>query len=347
MGSETEQAGFQRHPCEPLRIGTLGAARITPSALLKPSRVVEGVEVSAVAARGADRAERFARRHGISRVLPDYEALIADPGIDAVYIPLPNGYHGEWTIRALEAGKHVLCEKPFAANAEEGRSMAAVAARSGRLLMEAYHWRHHRLASRMLEIIAEGALGEPRHIEASLCVPMLSPGDIRYRYDLAGGALMDLGGYTVNMVRHLAGAEPKVLAAELRLASPDVDRWARAELEFSDGRTGRVTCSLASASLLKMSIRVVGDEGQMDVFNPIAPHILNWITLRSRGRTRRERVRGESSYAMQLRALVAALRSGVSPVTDAKDGVANMAVIDAIYEAAGLPLRRPSHCGAD
>jgi predicted dehydrogenase len=334
-----EEVRHQTHACEPLRIGTLGAARITPTALLSPAKQVREVEVTAVAARDRERAERFAKRHGISRVLPDYAALIDDPEIDAIYNPLPNSHHCEWTIRALEAGKHVLCEKPLASNAEEARSMAEAAARTGRLLMEAYHWRHHPLAARMREIVGNGTLGKIRHIEATLCVPMLSPGDIRYRYELGGGALMDLGGYTVNMVRDLAGDEPNVVSAEVRLARKDVDRWARAELLFPDGRTGRITCSLLSTSLLRMNIRVVGETGQLDVFNPIAPQIFNWLTIRAAGRTRREHVRGESTYVLQLRAFVASLRSGMPPLTDARDGVAGMTVIDAIYAAAGLPVR--------
>jgi predicted dehydrogenase len=339
MTPDSDAAHYRTHACKPLRIGTLGAARITPTALLGPAKRVSEVEVTAVAARDPDRARQFAKKHGIARVLPDYAALIDDREIDAIYNPLPNSHHAEWTIRALEAGKHVLCEKPLAANAGEARAMAEAATRNERLLMEAYHWRYHPLADRMREIMTEGVLGKIRHIEASLCVPMLAPGDIRYRYDLAGGSLMDLGGYTVNMVRYLAGDEPEVLAAEVRLARPDVDRWARAELSFPDGRTGRITCSLLSSSLLRMNIRVVGESGRLEVFNPIAPHVFHWLTVRSHGRTRRERVRGQSTYALQLRAFVAALRSGTPPTSDARDGIANMAVIDAIYTAAGLPIR--------
>jgi len=331
--------GYATHPCAPLRIGTFGAARITPMALLSPAKQVAEVEVTAVAARDRGRAEKFAVRHGIARVLPDYESLVADAEIDALYNPLPNSHHCEWTVRALEAGKHVLCEKPLAANAEEARRMADAATANGRLLMEAFHWRHHPLATRMAEVVREGVLGRVRHIETSLCIPMLAPGNIRYRYDLAGGALMDVGAYTVNMLRHLAGDEPRVTKAEVRLSSPDVDRYARADFEFADGRTGRITCSLFSTSVLRMHARVVGESGRMDVFNPLAPHVFHWLTLRTGAGTRRERVRGEATYTLQLRAFVEALRSGVAPITDGRDGVANMAVIDSIYAAAGLPAR--------
>jgi predicted dehydrogenase len=339
MNPDPGTTAHQTHPCQPLRIGVLGAARITPTALLTPAKGLPEVEISAVAARDMQRARNFASRHGIPRVLPDYAALVEDPEIDAIYNPLPNSHHCEWSIRALEAGKHVLCEKPLAANAEEARRMTQVAVRSERLLMEAFHWRYHPLAARMREIVTDGSLGKIRHIEASLCVPILAPGDIRYRFDLAGGSLMDLGAYPVNMVRHLAGDEPRVVSAEVRLSSPDVDRWARAELAFPDGRSGRITCSLFSSTLLKIGIRVVGDAGRLDVFNPLAPHLYHHLTLRTPSGKRRERLKGESTYRLQLRAFVEALRTGIAPVTDGRDGTANMAVIDAIYSAAGLPPR--------
>jgi predicted dehydrogenase len=323
----------------PLRIGTLGAARIAPLALLRPARQVPGVEVVAVAARDQARARRFARKHGIPRVHPSYDALLADPEIDAVYNPLPNALHCEWTLRALEAGKHVLCEKPLAANAEEAGRMAEAAQRSGCILAEAFHWRHHPLAARMREVIDSGALGAVRHVEAILCVPFLAPGNIRYRLDLAGGATMDTGCYTVNLVRFLAGAEPEVLSARARLASPEVDRWMQAELRFPDGRTGRITTSLCSARLLDVRAIVEGEKGRLSVLNPLAPHLYHRLTLRTEAGTSRERVRGEATYTHQLRAFADWVREGVPMASDAADGVANMRVVDAIYDRAGLRRR--------
>jgi len=143
---------------EPLRIGILGAARIAPMALIRPARLVSEVEVTAIAARDEGRARKFAAKHGIPRVFPSYEALLEDRNVDAIYNPLPNGLHCEWTIRALESGKHVLCEKPIASNASEARQMADAAAKTGRELVEAFHWRYHPLATRVLEILAD--LGE-------------------------------------------------------------------------------------------------------------------------------------------------------------------------------------------
>ena len=156
---------------------------------------------------------------------------------------------------------------------------------------------------------------------------------------LAGGGWRDLGGLPGNMVRRVDGGGPRVIPAEARLSGRNVDRWAWAELGFADGGTARMTCSLFSSTLLRIEARVVGESGQLFVFNPLAPHIYHHLSVRTKLGRHRERVPGESSYKLQLRAFIRALRSGTPPSTDGRDGVANMAVIDAIYTAAGLPLR--------
>ena len=323
-----------------LRIGTLGAARITPTALVRPARQVDGVEVVAVAARDRARAEAFAKKHRIPRVHDDYEALLADPDIDAIYNPLPNSHHREWTVRALEAGKDVLCEKPIAANADEAHEMAEVADREGRVLMEAFHWRYHPMALRMVELVREGAIGAIREVETFMCIPLILPGDIRYRLDLAGGTMMDVGCYAVSMARHLAGEEPEVVSAWVRVSSPGVDRLALAELRFPSGATGRIVASMFSWRLLAIRARIVGTEGEIRAFNPIAPHIWNRLTVRTAAGTTRERVAGEASYTWQLRAFLARLRDGTPVPTDGWDGVKNMSVVDAVYRAAGMEPRR-------
>src|SRR5690348_6622095 len=167
-----------------IQIGVLGAARIVPPALIKPAHQVPEVTVYGIAARNVARAHAFAQKHQIPHVFASYEELLADSNIDAVYIPLPNSLHAPWTLRALAAGKHVLCEKPFAANAEEAERMAQAAQQSNLVLMEAFHYRYHPLAARMQEIVTSGELGAIRRIEASLCFPLLSSRDIRYSLDL-------------------------------------------------------------------------------------------------------------------------------------------------------------------
>ena len=319
---------------EPLRVGILGAARIAPTALLQPARRVGEATVVAVAARDAARAQAFATRHGIPRVHASYEALLADPAVEAVYNPLPNSLHAAWTIRALEVGKHVLCEKPFAADAREAEAMAAAAAHAGRVLMEAFHYRYHPLFARMRGVLDAGELGAVRHLEATFCIPILRRDDIRWRADLAGGALMDTGCYTMSLLRHLARAEPEVVSARAIWTRAGVDRWLTADLRFPGGRTARLTCALLSATLIRVSARVVGDAGTLGVINPIAPQFFHRLRVTTTAGRRVERVAGEPTYDGQLRAFVAAVRDGTPFPTDPRDAVANMRAIDAVYAAA-------------
>jgi predicted dehydrogenase len=196
------------------------------------------------------------------------------------------------------------------------------------------------LARRALEIIQSGQLGEVQHVEAALCFPLFKRDDIRWRLDLAGGALMDVGCYPVHMVRTFAGREPTVSGATTRLHSPGVDRYVQAELSFGDGMTGRVTGSMWSTSILRTSVTVTGDRGRMRIINPTTPHMFNLATVKTGKGTRRERVRGDSTYTYQLAAFVDAVRKGIPPLTPPADSVANMQVIDDIYRAAGMEPRR-------
>ena len=173
-----------------------------------------------------------------------------------------------------------------------------------------------------------------------MCFPLPLFGDIRYRLDLAGGATMDAGCYAVSLVRHLAREEPRVVSAAMKERTPGVDRWMQAELAFPSGASGRVRASMWSARLLDVSARVVGTEGDLRVLNPVAPHFFHRLSVRTRDERRTERVHGEPTYTAQLRAFAAAVRDGAALPTDGEDGVRSMAVIDAVYAAAGLPLRR-------
>jgi predicted dehydrogenase len=325
-----------------LRIGILGAAKIAPAAVIRPARVVPDVEVVSVAARDPERARLYADKHGIAGVHPSYEALIGDPEIDAVYNPLPNGLHGRWTLAAIAAGKHVLCEKPFTANAEEAATVARAGDKAGLVVMEAFHYRHHPLADRMREVVDQGLIGEVRHIEAWMCFPLPFKKDIRYRLDLAGGATMDAGCYALNMIRLMAGAEPAVASARAKLSSPGVDRAMVADLSFADGRTARMHTSMWSTEVLRIGVRVTGDGGELRVLNPVAPQHYHRLTVRTPAGKRIEHLAGPSTYQYQLEHFAAAVVAGGPVITTTADAVANMAVVDAVYTAAGLPVRQPS-----
>ena len=325
-----------------MQIGVLGAARIAPPALIKPAQENSDVVVAAVAARDVSRAQAFAAKHGIARVHDSYEALLADPDLDAVYNPLPNGLHGKWTRAALAAGKHVLCEKPFTANAAEAREIAEVAAQSDRVVMEAFHYRYHPLALRIEEIIASGELGKLQRVEASLCFPLPKFSDIRYNYALAGGATMDAGCYAIHMVRTFGGSTPEVVSAQPKLRDPEIDRAMTAEVRFAEGHTGRIRCSMWSSRLLDISAHVVGDQGELRALNPVLPQMFHRLSVRSAAGKRVERFPRRASYAYQLDAFAGAVLRGEPVKTTPEDAIVNMTVIDAIYRAAGMPLREPS-----
>jgi len=324
-----------------LRIGMLGAARITPLALIAPARERPDVVVAAVAARDVSRARRFADRHDIPRVHDSYEGLLSDPEIDAVYNPLPNALHGRYTRAAIAAGKHVLCEKPFTANAEEAREVADAASASGLVVMEAFHYRYHPLMLAVERIIASGELGRLLSVEAAFCFPLPRFSDIRYDFGLAGGALMDAGCYAVHMVRTFGGSTPDVVAAQAKWYRPEVDRAMTADLRFAAGHTGRIRCSMWSADVLRASLTIVGEYGEVRVLNPLLPHILHRLTVRRSRAARTERFPRRASYAYQLDAFCDSVLHGSPVLTPPEDAVENMTVIDAIYRAAGGSVRRP------
>ena len=325
-----------------MRIGILGAARIAPLALVIPARTNADVVVAAVAARDVSRAEVFATKHGIARFHDSYEALIADPEVDAVYNPLPNALHGRWTRAALTAGKRVLCEKPFTANAAEAREIAELAAKSDRVVMEAFHYRHHPLALRIEQIIASGELGKLERVEAAFSLPLPKFSDIRYDYSLGGGAMMDVGCYAVDMVRTFGGSTPVVVSAQAKLRDPQIDRAMSAELRFANGHTGGIRCSIWSSDLLQLSAKVIGDRGEVRLraLNPMAP--FSRLSIRSALGKRVERFPRRTSYQYQLDAFAAAVLRGEPVRTTPEEAIENMTVIDEIYRQAGLPIREPA-----
>jgi xylose dehydrogenase (NAD/NADP) len=229
----------------PLRIGVLGAANIARLFVsgVAPSKLVA---VTAVASRDAAKAERFAAECGIPRALGSYEALLADPATDAVYNPLPNTMHAEWSIRAAEAGKHVLSEKPLAITAAEARAMFAAAERHKVHLVEAYPYRAQPQTLKLREMLTAGAIGKVRLIRSSFGVAFSDPANIRLKPDLGGGALLDAGSYAVSLVRLVTGERPSRVSAVARWTETGVDRSVVATLEFPSGILAQISCSFAN-----------------------------------------------------------------------------------------------------
>jgi predicted dehydrogenase len=320
-----------------LRIGTLGSSRISQPALIDPATSVADVTVAAVAARDKPRAEAFALRYGIPTAYGSYEELLADPDVDAVYNPLPNSLHGLWTLRAIEAGKHVLCEKPFAANADEAAQVARAGAAAGLVVMEAMHYRYHPLVTRLCEVTGE--LGPVRHLQAWTNFAIANPGDIRYDFGVGGGALMDGGCYAIDCLRLLGGDEPTVTGALADPVAPDprgaaADRSTAVRLAFPGGATGWFESSFTRDGEFRADLHAICEDGQVWLDNFIFPHRGR---LRASGAVQADdEGGGDATYVHQLRAFAAAIADGVPVPTSAEHAVVTMRLIDDAYRAAGL-----------
>jgi len=322
-----------------IRFGILGAARIAPLALTKPAVLIPNAEVVAVAASSVEKAQAFADEHSIATVSESYAALVESPDVDAIYNALPPSSHERWSIAALEAGKHVLCEKPFAMNAAEASRMVTAANASERLLIEAFHYRFHPYFQRVLAMLADDLIGDIRHIEAQFDVRIpYSSSEFRHDPMLGGGALMDLGCYPVHWVRTLLGSEPQVMQAECVRSEAGVDVATRARLSFPGGVTAEIATAMDETAARQHYAQVVieGEKGRLILENPIAPHNGNKIITDIGGTSRSESVEGESTYYYQLRHFVAAVDGREAPLTGDDDAINNMRLIDNIYAAAGF-----------
>lgn len=227
----------------PLRIGILGAARIA-NAFIAGARLCASVEIVAVASRDASRAEEFARAHGISRAL-SYEQLLAAPDIDAVYIPLPHHLHAQWSIAAVRAGKHVLCEKPLALSEGEAIAMFDAADAAGVVLLEGYPYLYQPLMQDIERVIAASTIGSIQSIHAACGFTLNNPGDFRLHAQMGGGALFDAGCYAVSFVRQITGTRPIRINAVAQWQD-GIDQTLAATLEFSSGAIAQVSCSFVT-----------------------------------------------------------------------------------------------------
>jgi predicted dehydrogenase len=348
---------------DPLRVGILGAARIAPLSIVSPA-VATGTRLVAVAARDRSRAMAFAAEHGVERVLDGYEDVLADPEVEAVYNPLPNALHGPWNARAAAAGRHVLAEKPSAANAAEARSVAAAVRDAGVVFMEAFHFPYHPLFRRALELVEDGAIGDVVHVDVPLLMPDPGEDDPRWRLDLAGGSTMDLGCYSLACLsligQRTCGGAPSITSARAveRRGQPGVDSSLFLTGEFPSGATASGGSDM-DADDWSFTLVVTGSEGEIVVPKFPLPHEDDRLILRPTPSAPRSRTRADeaddlcqerdgdvvehlgtrSSYTHQLEAFAAAVRNGAPVVTDATFAIANAELVDASYTAAGLPLR--------
>ncbi len=326
-----------------VRLGLLAASRIARQAIIEPVPLVDGVEISAVAARDLARARAAADGWGIEHAYGSYDELIRSDDVDAIYVGTPASFHREWAIKAIEAGKHVLCEKPLAANADDAR-LIADAARSGDVVvMEAFHWRYHPYADQIRAVLDSGILGRPDRIEAVFDIPdgAIGRDDIRWDLSIGGGATMDLGCYPIQWVRFAGNGEPEVVSAEAECPVEGVDGSLTAELRWASGVTGSIGSSMiADAKSVVVHLKVTGERGTMTATNPLAPQNGDAvITVETGDGVETHEADPSTTYFHQLVAFRDAIVHGADFPTTADDGVANMEIVDACYRAANLTPR--------
>ena len=323
-----------------IRWGVISTANIGRWAVNPAIQASRNGELVAVASRDEARAQEFAAAHDIPEWYPSYQALLEDPSIEAVYIPLPNSLHREWTIRAAEHGKHILCEKPLALTAEEAGAMGAAADANGVRLMEAFMYRFHPRTGQVVQMVRDGRIGQPGMIRSAFTFRLTRPDNIRLKPELGGGALMDVGCYCVNVSRTVAGAEPAEVWATAHWGSTGVDEQLTGVLRFPDGCLAQFDCALTLER--REWYEVAGTEGSLvvpDAFLPGTDGVLI-EERRERGAVVRHPVDGVDEYRLMVEHFADCVLHDTPlryPVTEA---AANLRVIEALYRSArtGQPV---------
>lgn len=324
-----------------LRIGVLGASRISELAITEASAKTGDVR-AAVAARDPRRAAEFAEQHGYERAHESYDALVADDSLDLVYIGLPNAMHAEWTLRALDAGRNVLVEKPFASNLAEFDLVASRMRRADGWAWEAFHQAHHPVMQRFLEVLGSGEIGRVREVAIQMDMPVPPDSDPRWSFELAGGALMDVGCYALHAldtIADLLGERARLQHADAELFHADtrVDAVTDARYEIG-GVPARVHASMMNDGF-DFRLQADGEQGSVIAPSFVRPFEDDRVIVRVGDETREEHLGFDSSYMHQLRAVRELVRNG----DRSEEGLARSrgvaARIDEVYEACGLPLR--------
>jgi predicted dehydrogenase len=313
-----------------LRWGILSTARINRS-IIPALRGLSRHDLTSVASRNRDAAERYAREWGIPRVFGSYAELLGDPDVDAVYIPLPNSLHAEWTIRATEAGKHVLCEKPLALTVAEVDDITAAAERAGVVVMEAFMYRHHPQTLRLKALVDEGAIGALRLIRGAFTFSLTRPGDVRLVTALGGGSLWDVGCYPVSMARYLVGREPERGAGFQRLSSTGIDEAFYGELDFGEVHA-QFDCGFCAP--LRTHLEVIGTTGIVTVSSPFKPGLEEQLILRRDEAEENIPIVGEALYSGQFENFADAVTSKALPRITLSDSRGSVAALVALYDAA-------------
>jgi len=313
-----------------MRLGLLSTANINRAILAGAARTGR-VDVVAVASRDAGRADAYAAEHGIATAHGSYEALLADPDVEAVYISLPNGMHHEWTMRALSAGKHVLCEKPYTRHPHEAEEAFDAADAAGLVLAEAFMYRHHPQTATVARLVADGAIGRLCAVKTTFTFPLHDLSDVRALPELDGGALMDVGCYCVSGIRLLAG-EPEHVRGEQVTGTTGIDMAFHGTLRCAGDVVGQFEATFRSPQ--RQSLEAVGEDGVLVVE---APWRVDWggsVTLRRDGATELVEVDEADAYTLELENLADAIDGRAPALLGRADAVGQARAIDALYRSA-------------
>ncbi len=333
------QTDIVSHPA-PVRWGVLSVANIAVRYVIPALLASQSELLVAVASRNPQRARELLAHIPDLRIYGDYDTLINDPEIEVIYIPLPNSLHAEWTIKALEVGKHVLCEKPLAVTARQGASMVEAARASEKLLMEAFMYRFHPQTIWTLEQVHAGRIGPVKLVRSSFSFNIHQPPrphNIRLQAALAGGSLMDIGCYPVNFCRAVYGHPPVAVAARV-YTPPDgeVEVSANAVLDFGNGRFGLIDSSFELPA--RGVSQIIGEAGSITIPAPFTPgNVETEVVLALEGQTIHQHITHTDQYRLEVEHFGACVRSGTLPAFNLSETIENLATIEAIYQSAGYP----------
>ncbi|MCQ3937279.1 MAG: gfo/Idh/MocA family oxidoreductase [Chloroflexi bacterium] len=314
-----------------LNWGLLSTAKIN-RALIKPLRASKRTRLLGAASRSLAAAEAYAREWEIPRAYGSYEAMLADPEIDVVYNSLPNHLHAEWTIKALRAGKHVLCEKPLALSLAEVDAMSAAAQETGRVLAEAFMYRHHPQTLKAREIVDGGALGELRLIKGAFTFTLTREGNYRTVKEMGGGSLWDVGCYPISFARMIVGEEPLEVFGWQVEGPGGTDESFFGELRFGGGVHAQFDCGFKSH--YRSYIEIVGTEGVLNISNPFKPGIKSEIQLTRGDETQTIKIKGQELYSGEVEDMCDAILNGKPPRVSLTDSRGNIAAILGLLESA-------------
>jgi predicted dehydrogenase len=325
-------------PASPLRWGILGTARINRM-LIPPLQASADNRLLAVASRELARGEAYAREWRIGRAHGSYEALLADPEIDAVYIPLPNHLHAEWTIKAARAGKHVLCEKPLALTTEDVDAMASACREAGVVLAEGFMYRHHPQTLKVKQLLDEGAIGTLRYLRGAFSFELTRPNDVRLRPEWGGGCLWDVGCYPVSFARFLVGREPLEVYGSQVLGPTGIDECFAGQAVFPGDVLFQFDAGFRAPDRAEMELS--GTKGWIRIHHPWRPEQDHPLLLHREGRTEEISAPGEDRFLLEVEDLCAAVRGGRPPRVSLSDSRANVAALVALQRSAreGRPVR--------